>query len=203
MLGGPQIRHGFVLGTGSAITVELGFIPDWVIAMNVTDGDIWHMGVRQRVMAFTSGGTTEIVAGMILQGATSTAVRCKVEQVILVSGTWAGGDAAGYFLFTELNENGTFGSENVDLLDDETATVEKGGSVETSNVATVTAQSELGNSDSDTAVAAVTPANGITPYKGSAASAARGFTMGSNISESGKLIAYLAIRSEINRQDVA
>ena len=44
--------------------------------------------------AYTSGGTTEIVAGVTITGATSgeTAI---VDSVVLSTGTWAGGDAAG------------------------------------------------------------------------------------------------------------
>lgn len=183
----PSIKTGFVLGTGAALTVSLGWVPDYVRVINVTDGDKIHEWVRSRFCAFTSGGTTEVVAGDTLEGATS-GVRVTVDQVILVSGTWAGGDAAGFFVFREYQETGTLGSENVDLL-------ERGDGSGTSqtNVAGVSAQTEKAQVDTDTEVAAVA-SNGITPYVGASASAAKGFTLGTNVSESGKVLAYIAIR---------
>lgn len=64
----------------------------------------------ERDLAFTSGGTTEIVPGDWIVGATSAA-RAEVVLVTLTSGTWAGGDAAGTFRIR--SQNGTFQSENV------------------------------------------------------------------------------------------
>lgn len=64
----------------------------------------------ERTLAYTSGGTTEIVAGDVIVGATSAA-QATVKKVVLSSGTWAGGDAAG--TFTLCNQIGTFQSENV------------------------------------------------------------------------------------------
>lgn len=46
-------------------------------------------------LQFTSGGTTEIVAGHRILGATSGA-QAMVLRVVKTSGTWAGGDAAGW-----------------------------------------------------------------------------------------------------------
>lgn len=48
----------------------------------------------ERSAAYTSGGTTEIKAGDWIVGA-SSASRAIVVSVTLVTGTWAGGDAAG------------------------------------------------------------------------------------------------------------
>ena len=63
-------------------------------------------------LAFTSGGTTEIVEGNVITGATSAAT-ATITRVVLTAGTWAGGDAAGKFIFT--SQTGTFESENVDV----------------------------------------------------------------------------------------
>lgn len=63
-----------------------------------------------KTIAFTSGGTEEILPGQTLTGATSAAT-CVVMAVWLTSGTWAGGDAAG-FLFVK-SDSGTFQSENL------------------------------------------------------------------------------------------
>jgi hypothetical protein len=63
-------------------------------------------------LAFTSGGTTEIVAGNTVTGATSAATGV-VGRVIVTSGTWAEGDAAGRIILT--SQSGTFQSENLDV----------------------------------------------------------------------------------------
>ena len=64
----------------------------------------------ERYIAYTSGGTTEIVVGDWIVGATSAA-KARVLSVTLSSGTWAGGDAAGYFILN--SQHGTFQSENI------------------------------------------------------------------------------------------
>lgn len=63
-------------------------------------------------LAFTSGGTTEIAEGDTITGATSSAT-ADVERVVLTSGSWAGGDAAGYLYLS--NQSGTFQAENLDV----------------------------------------------------------------------------------------
>jgi hypothetical protein len=59
----------------------------------------------ERTLAFTSGGTSAIVAGDWIVGATSGAV-AKVVSVSAITGTWAGGDAAG--TLTICSQSGTF-----------------------------------------------------------------------------------------------
>tara|TARA_B110000046_G_scaffold164539_1_gene180199 strand:- start:892 stop:2961 length:2070 start_codon:yes stop_codon:yes gene_type:complete len=61
-------------------------------------------------VAFTSGGTTEIAESNVIQGATSGAT-ATVKRVILISGTWAGGDAAGRLIL--YSQTGTFVAENI------------------------------------------------------------------------------------------
>ena len=44
----PTTRFGTVTGTGAAINVSLGFVPDYVEVVNVTDGDTidkWYKGM--------------------------------------------------------------------------------------------------------------------------------------------------------------
>ena len=62
---------------------------------------------------FTSGGTYEIQEGDVLTGATSAAT-VTVKRVILTSGSWAAGDAAGR-LITASNLTDHFVGENVDV----------------------------------------------------------------------------------------
>lgn len=193
MLSNSKMVMGMVEGTAAAINVELGFIPDFVILTNVTDGNHLVNWWNMRVCAFSSGGTTGIAAGDIIQGATSTGVRAKVGQVVIQSGSFAAGNAAGYLLWHALDENGTFGSENVDVLVG-AATIEKGGAVSVANQAAVAAQTELANVDAGTP-ATVTGTGALSPYKGST-TASQGFTIGSALSESTDLLAFVAFRGD-------
>jgi hypothetical protein len=174
---------GFIHGTGAALNIELGFIPDYVEVTNLTDGDKIQRAWLGKVVIFTSGGVGQVKPGMILTGATSGATMV-VKQVILDSGTWAGGDAAGWFIVDTIV--GTIASENVNSSQ---------GLVQ-SNVAAVVLEVELGV-DVDTAVAAVTGNAGMLRYEGDAANGyAQGFTIGSTISEDAKLLGYMAIRND-------
>lgn len=176
----PSIKVGAVVGTGVAIDVELGWVPDYVEVTNLTDGDLITKSTlfgERRFMAFSSGGTTEIVAGNKVTGATSGATAI-VDEVLLASGTWAGGDAAGFFMLRDIY--GTFGSENVSVDG-------------ASNLATVTAPQTA----SVAIAAAATGATGnaaVTPLAGTR-EMAKGFTIGSTVAEAGKLLGYLAIRT--------
>lgn len=70
----------------------------------------WVLQNLGRILYFTSGGTTEIVEGNTIVGETSAA-SALVKRVVLTSGTWAGGNAAGYFTFA--SQTGTFGAETI------------------------------------------------------------------------------------------
>lgn len=72
----------------------------------------WTTQDLGREVAFTSGGTHEIVAGEVITGATSAAT-ATVRRVILTSGTWAAGTAAGRLIVN--GQSGTFQSENLDI----------------------------------------------------------------------------------------
>ena len=61
---------------------------------------------------FTSGGTYEVVEGDTITGATSTETAI-VKRIILTSGSWAGGDAAGRFIL--YSQSGAFQAENLDV----------------------------------------------------------------------------------------
>lgn len=174
-------RHvvtGFTNGTGAAKDIEVGFIPDLVIISNETDGDVINIGMpSKRTMAFTSGGTNEIKAGHTLKGATSGATGL-ILQVITDTGTWAGGDAAGWFILDALSISGTFASENVYYVGSDGTNDATGAAIGTAG------------QDIDTEVAADT---GITPYVGSS-TASLGFSISSGISEDAKLLSYAAFQ---------
>ena len=72
----------------------------------------WALQSLGRYLPFTSGGTTEIVEGNTITGAISGAT-AVITRVALQSGSWAGGDAAGYLIFA--SQTGTFQAENLDV----------------------------------------------------------------------------------------
>lgn len=175
-----QFISGETVGNGAAINVELGWIPDRVEVVNATDGDKITIGFPNRmVIPFTSGGTTEIAAGDEITGATSGAT-ATIKTVLLYSGTWAGGDAAGFFIIERQFLTGTFQSENVDVGSD-------------SNLATVTAN-VTHSVDIDTEVASATGNAALTGYVGDDSNA-KGFTIGSTVAEEAKLLRWTAWRN--------
>lgn len=179
-----QVAVGMVRGTGSAINVELGWIPDWVRIVNLTDGDdIWENWLG-KVATFTSGGTNEIKAGDTLVGNTSGASGI-VRQVIVDTGTWAAGDAAGWIIYQPASLSGTFGAETA---------YRHGVDAAGTDSITVTLPNQDGI-DIDTEVAATTTdATNVKEYVGAAGSNAKGFTIGATVSEDAKLIGYVALR---------
>jgi hypothetical protein len=64
----------------------------------------------ERKLAFTSGGTTEIVVGDWIVGATSAA-KAEVIAISAITGAWADGDAAGTLYIR--SQHGTFESEKI------------------------------------------------------------------------------------------
>lgn len=175
-----QFRAGVTVGNGAAINIELGWIPDFALVYNATDGDLITAGfLNDQVIPFSSGGTNEIEAGDTIIGATSGA-RATVKQVLLYSGSWAGGDAAGFFVVDRDMIKGTFSAENVGL--------EEGG-----NDATVTANVTHSYAIAAT-VAGKTGNDALAPYAGSPGSNAKGFTIGSSVAEEAKLLRWVAFR---------
>lgn len=182
------VKTGFIHGTGADQNVSIGFVPDYVKVINLTDGDKVHENFLHKVVAFTSGGTTTLKAGDKLTGATSGAYG-YIRQIILDSGSWAGGDAAGWFIFEPDGITGTFQSE---------AGYINGGATD---YATIAAQDNDGI-DTDTEVAGTTTDDTtITHYVGDT-TAARGFKIGATVSENAKLLGYIAIRNDDHGPDV-
>lgn len=81
-------------------------------ALYKTTSSGWTAVPLGRELAFTSGGTTAIAEGDTITGATSGAT-AVITRVVLTSGTWAGGTAAGKFIFA--SQTGTFQSENINV----------------------------------------------------------------------------------------
>jgi hypothetical protein len=180
------IRHGVVIGTGAALNVELGWVPNSVELFNVTDNDIITQAFLDWVVPFTSGGTVEIVAGMDIKGATSNAT-ARVKQVVASATTWSAGTAAGVLVLDAEYLVGTFQSENIYVTSDQ---------VTGSDDATITVNVVHNIASGASTLAAATTTSAISRYEGAVASNARGFTIGSVISESGKVLRYRAFRDD-------
>jgi len=179
-----SFKSGEVVGNGAAINVELGWIPDRVEVYNATDGDVFTVGFCNRlVIPFSGGGTNVLAAGDTITGATSGAT-AVIESVLLYSGTWAGGDAAGFFVAERDNIVGTFQSENV-----------VGEAAAATDDATVTVQVEHGY-NSDTEIASVTTTSALLGYVGASGSNSKGFTIGSVVAEEAKLLRWCAWRND-------
>lgn len=175
---------GETVGNAAAINVETGWIPDRVEVYNATDGDLVTVGFPNRmVIPFSGGGTNELAVGDTITGATSGATGV-IASVLLYSGTWAAGTAAGFFVVERDDIVGTFASENV-----------VGEAAAATDDATVTVQVSHGYA-SAAAIAAANPgATGISAYVGVAASNAKGFTIGATVAEEAKLLRWCAWRN--------
>jgi len=90
-------------------------------------------------IGFDSGGTVELLPGTKIEDATSGATGI-VRYVELLSGTWAGGDAAGWIYFEKTT--GTFGNNNIINRTKPTASA---------NIATVngTIEGNIGNGNTE------------------------------------------------------
>lgn len=75
-------------------------------------GSGWTLVSLGRRVAFTSGGTYEIVEGNTITGATSGAT-AVITRVVLQTGSWAAGTAAGWLIFA--TDTGTFQAENLNV----------------------------------------------------------------------------------------
>lgn len=189
-----QFTSFYVRGTGAAINIPLGWYPDLVRVFNATDGDKIYEGMPmggRSVMVFSSGDGT-IQAGDEIKGATSGA-RAKVLDVILDTGTWAGGDAAGWLILDFDSIVGTFQTEAIYITRSADGVIGDSADDATGNLPAVFTQ------DIDTEVANATGNASVTLYAGSVASAAKGITLGSTISEDAKLLIVFCYRSDTER----
>lgn len=87
-----QIKVGTYTGTGAAITLELGFVPDYFRSVNITDGDITH----EWFLGMTAGTSID----------TAAAVVANADNGVTAFDGTAGATAAGLTLGTDLSESG-------------------------------------------------------------------------------------------------
>ena len=108
----PVIAEGFSLqGSTNPSTIVEQMLGDLISCLTGTE----------KLLTFISGGTHEIIPGELIVGATS-AVTARVIVVDLITGTWAGGTAAGT-LRVRL-QSGVFVSEKLKIgVDADVATI--------------------------------------------------------------------------------
>lgn len=184
-------RHGYLLGAGAAVNVSLGWIPKRVDVFNVTDGTKVAIGFPGFLIAFNTGVTpvplgadgVTVQPGLKIIGATSGA-KAKVKDYILVSGTFAGGNAAGFFVCDASEVVGTFTTENYGF------STSAAGAVDGACVAAI--EDALYQATTAGYVTG-TGVTGITSYVGDATHA-KGFTIGSTIAASAKRLRWTAFR---------
>lgn len=181
------IKTGVTVGNAAALNINLGFVPEVVELYNATDGDIITRAFLTWVVPFSSGGTVEIVAGALIRGATSRAT-AQVKQVLLYSGSFAGGDAAGFLELVEGSLVGTFSGENIVVTNLASGVIGTDDATVTANV--------VHNCAITTAAASATGTSAISRYEGTSATDSAGFTIGSVIAEEAKVLRYVAIRGD-------
>lgn len=107
--------EGSILGVWMLNDVKYAFrnaVGSATAAMYKSTASGWSLVALGREIAFTSGGTYEIAEGDTITGATSAAT-AVITRVVLSSGSWASGDAAGYLVFA--TDTGTFQAENLNV----------------------------------------------------------------------------------------
>ena len=181
-----RYNDGFIVGNGAKRNIEIGFVPSFVRVTNLTDRATFEAAIAQAI-AFDSG-SVEIKSGMRID-ASDGGWRGIVKQVILASGTWAGGNAAGWIVFEDgslagsanVGDNdGIYSSEQVDVAGSANVADVNGAGLVTLGV-----EREADGS-------AVDAESGVTPYFGSEASEAKGFSISATISVDNKLLHYQA-----------
>lgn len=171
----------------AAINVECGFYPDYVKILNRTDAEVEEASL-QDALAFDGGGGTglEIKPGDIIRGATG-GWEAVVEEVVLASGTWPGGNAAGLLMLVKGSR--TSGT----ITDNENIGVSRQkGLTPSGNYASVATGLLTGTLNIDDAVAAAAANAGITLYTGTSGDKSRGFTIGSALGGTGKRLFWQA-----------
>ena len=184
------VKSGFIHGTGAKLNVEIGFVPDYVKIWNATDGENIFEGWLAKVVVFTSLSAT-VKPGYWIKGITSGA-KARIRDIIIDSGTVAGGDAAGWFICDAEDITGTIASENAQVYSGTPGTA-----AAATNHCGVVVDVTFGQETITSAGPVSATATGdIVAYAGTEATLRKGFTIGTKISEDGDLLGYLAIGND-------
>lgn len=218
-----EFKSGTVEGTGAAINISLGWQPDYVKVWNI-DGEVpasieWVKALNSsgtEVGMGDAGGwktvdgvealyTLAIDAGsdadgdkdaievgdLVVEKDASTEVASGATGVVVhvpaaTSGTWAGDDWLGSIVIKDFSGTAFTENDKIFVGDQQMALVAAAGEViyDGSTGLAPTASTDKLSS------------NGITPYDGSAQTAAVGFTIGADtdVNISGDTLMYIAMR---------
>ena len=186
-----RYNDGYLIGTGSARNVELGFIPSFVRVMNLTGTINVTQAALGEVIGFDGGGTKEIRAGDAIY-ASDKGWEGIVQQVILNTGSWAGGNATGFIVFVPGTLTGAGNIADNDVIRirpqdgvDDTAT-------NRADVVTAGVRNGTFRTVAATALAAGGSNQDIVAYQGADAAGAKGFTIQSAVLADGDLGFYQA-----------
>ena len=199
------MRTGMIHGTGADINVEIGFVPEYVRILNLTDGEEVVEAFLDLVIPFTSGSGIKLRAGVWLKmlSTSTTIATIRVKKVILESGTLAGGDAAGWIIATPGDIVGTItAGETAQVYESDPADAAAG----TDHITLTTAEVTLGQVTITNAgpVQHAVATTGVAAYVGDADNGYRkGFTVSDGIAEDGKLLGYVALSNGQGEELVA
>ncbi len=185
------VRTGVIHGTGLALNIEIGFVPDVVILVNPNSAAAEKVSFHlvKKVIVFTSmtaAATSGIKAGAWIKGITSGA-KALIGELILDTTT------TGLIIADVESITGTFQSENCQVY-----ASEPGSAAASDNDITVVVDVEFGvNIQTEATVTTIN--DGILGYAGSATAdppEAKGFTIGSTISVNTEILFYIAIQND-------
>lgn len=184
-------KVGYIHGTGAALNVEIGFVPDYVRIWNATEGTDVFEGLLAKVIVFTSLSAT-LKPGYWIKGITSGA-KARIRDVIIDSGTVAGGDAAGWLVCDAEDINGTLETENAQVY-----AITPGTAAAATNHLGIVVDVTFGQSVITTAgpVSAGAGTTDVVAYTGTEATLRKGFTIGTTISEDGDILGYFAMSND-------
>lgn len=170
----------FIVGTGAAINLEIGFIPDAVRVTNLSDRNEIVIGVTNTVLAF-DGGREELKEGDLIIGSGSKA-RGLVKKVLVATGAWSSDNATGFIVLEHEERHGEFAdNDNLQVAS------QKGNYSEPAPAVSATVSAVVNGSQvpTDVAVAAAVGVAGanktVAPYDGTSAGKGKGVTLGSAV----------------------
>ena len=183
-----RYNDGFIVGTGAALNISIGFIPSWVRVLNLSDGNALHEGPVGDVIHFDTGGPDPIRPGDQIVAADG-GWSATVSEVMVYSGTWDASDAAGYIQLEAGSIDGQANIANDDVIHVRPQQGAAGTPVQRAlmNAAGL----EKTGVKVSAAVAPMGPNMHIRPYRGGDDDGP-GFTIQSDISADNKLLGYQA-----------
>ena len=185
-----QMKSGVIKGAGAVVNIDCGFIPNLVFLNNSRgSAETLTFWDGYSILGFDSG-SDEILPGDNMVDATGGGT-FTVVSVTLRTGSWAGGDAAGFMEIVA--DTGTIANNN--NLNRVAANPPGPVREAASNVATIDGSVVPFDIDIDTE--AGTPASRfVVPHLGVAGTTAKGFTIAAGAAVSGEYVRWTAFGRE-------